>query len=528
MRTLVCKLMLSFLVLSAILICSCTTSAPEAEATVEQAEQQMEAPAVIEEKPEEQPAEKPMAMEEKAKEKPAETTKPVVEAPADPNIVASICDYIITRDEFEKKLRAAIIPNRYNTFEEAKPVVANDVLIDMLTEKAIMIESRKLGLLESSRVNSAVRQFREPKLANIMLQKYVEERLNITESDIDEKLKADPNMARERAKMMVQNEQGRKIVAQYYDEIYKKRNVQKFSENFPKALEIHNRLLNKPVKARKLKFIHKYQITEEMTQEERNLLLATYDGGKIMLKDWLEALCRFAPPNRPKMETPKDIEMLLDRALRLPLYVTEATSLGFDTDEKLIKQTRNYEDRFLFGEVRRLKTENVNEPTIEQIVTYFNNNKEEFGVSKSMKIDLIWCQDLETAQKAKADIDRGQDFESAKQEHALNKKAKAFTTRPYNEGLFWDELWAAEPNDVLGPLKGYDGRDIKWRMVKILEKKPGEIKEYTEQMNDRIKQRITSLRREEILAEYGKELLKKYPYQIYEDRIKDIDPWDIP
>jgi hypothetical protein len=535
MKSLACKLMLSFLGLSAILACSCTTPAPEAQATAEPAEQQMEAPAVMEEKStveeqkkDEKPADKPMAQAQKPKEIPAETKMPAVEAPDDVNIVATIGDYAITRNEFEKKLRAAIIPNRYNTFEEAKPVIAHDVLIEMLTEKAIIIEARELGLSRSERISSIIQQFKEPKIANLMLNKYVMERLKVTDSDIDEKLKADPNMSRERAKMMVQREKGREIVNKYYDEIYKKRNVQKFSESFPKALQIHNRLLNKPVKERKLKFIHKYQITDEMTQEERDLLLSAYEGGKFTLKDWLETLCRFSPPSRPKMETPKDVETLLDRALKLPIYVAEATSQGFDKDKNLIKQTRDYEDRVLLGEVRRLKTANVNDPTIEEIVTYFQNNKEEFGETKTMKIDVIWCQDLETAQKVKAEIDGGKDFESAKQQYALNKKMKAFTTRPYNEGLFWDELWAAEPNDVLGPLKGYDGRDIKWRIVQILEKKPGKIKEYTEKMNDNIKRRMTSLRREEIMDEYGEEALKKHPYQIYEDRIENIDPWDIP
>jgi hypothetical protein len=535
MKSFVCKLMLSFLGMSAILICSCTTSAPETQATAEKAQKQIEAPAVVEESPaaEEQktdvkPAEKPMAEEQKTEEKSAETNKPPVEAPADPNIVATIGDYVITRQEFENKLKAAIIPNRYNTFEEAKPVVAKEVLIEMLTDKAIMMEGRKLGLLQSERISSAIKQFREPKLANLMLQKYVMERLKVTDSDIEEKLKADPNMPRERAEMMVQREKGREIVNKYYEEIYEKRNVQKVSENFPKALEIHNRLLNNPVKPRKLKFIHKYQITEEMTPQEQNILLATYDGGKVTLKDWLEALCRFSPPSRPNFTTPKDIESLLDRLLRLPLFVTEAESQGFDKDENLLKQTRDYEDRVLLSEVRRIKTADVNEPTIEQMVTYFQNHKEEFGAPKTMKIDVIWCQDLDTAQKAKAEIDAGGEFEAVKQKYSLNQKMKAFTTRPYNEGLFWDELWAAEPNDVLGPLKGYDGRDIKWRIVKILEKKPGEIKEYSEQMNDTIKRRMTDLQRQQIMTDYGREVLKKYPYQIYEKRIEDIDPWNIP
>jgi hypothetical protein len=31
-----------------------------------------------------------------------------------------------------------------------------------------------------------------------------------------------------------------------------------------------------------------------------------------------------------------------------------------------------------------------------------------------------------------------------------------------------------------------------------------------------------------LIDRYGKELLKKYHYQIYPDRIKDIDPLNIP
>jgi hypothetical protein len=32
----------------------------------------------------------------------------------------------------------------------------------------------------------------------------------------------------------------------------------------------------------------------------------------------------------------------------------------------------------------------------------------------------------------------------------------------------------------------------------------------------------------ELAAQYGKELLKEYPFQIYADRIKNLDPLNIP
>ena len=77
-------------------------------------------------------------------------------------------------------------------------------------------------------------------------------------------------------------------------------------------------------------------------------------------------------------------------------------------------------------------------------------------------------------------------------------------------------------------VKGFYRQEIKWRIVKILEKKPGEVKEYTENMDMQIKDRIMTEQRDAILAKYSRDLLQKYTHQIYLDRIKDIDPLDIP
>ena len=61
-----------------------------------------------------------------------------------------------------------------------------------------------------------------------------------------------------------------------------------------------------------------------------------------------------------------------------------------------------------------------------------------------------------------------------------------------------------------------------------MEKKPGEVKEYSSDMENRVKWRMVGEQRNALLEKYGKELLGKYPYEIYADRIKDIDPLDIP
>jgi hypothetical protein len=207
----------------------------------------------------------------------------------------------------------------------------------------------------------------------------------------------------------------------------------------------------------------------------------------------------------------------------MPVLVTEATSLGLDNDKNLLKQVRDYEDTRLLSKVRSQKYKEIKEPTPDEIMLYFGKNREIFRTDRTLKIDLIWCQDLKTARQAKAELDGDEDFESVKQKYSLNKKTKPFSTYPSGEGLFWKDLWKGDPNDILGPIKGFYQNSVKWRTVKILEKNPGQLKGYSENMGRRVKERMASEQRDAILAK-----LKKYPYKIYTEKIKDINPLDIP
>ena len=63
--------------------------------------------------------------------------------------------------------------------------------------------------------------------------------------------------------------------------------------------------------------------------------------------------------------------------------------------------------------------------------------------------------------------------------------------------------------------------------AQLLIKETGEIKEYSDKMTNSIKNGIMSKQRTTLIAEYGHELLKKYPYKIYTKRIENIDPLNI-
>jgi len=457
--------------------------------------------------------------------------QPAVRAAAGPStVVAKIGSYHITREELEKRFMMALRPGDYDSYDEqAEPPTVKGTLEEMIAEKAIVIEARKEGGLDDERNRGLAKRFRDKRLANLLYQTYLQDKVSASDSEIAQKMKADPKLDKARAKAAIERGKGKGLWDQYYSEINKRRNVKKLSENYPTAVQAHHRLLYRPKKARSVGFIRNSQVKEELTPQEEKTVLATFDKGQITLEDWFVALCDIVPPRRPRnMKDTKVVEQLLDSALQMPLLVVEAESLGLDKNEELLKQVRDYEDRMLLGSAKQAQYKDAKEPTAEEKTAYFNKNKEKFATSESLKIDLIWCDDLAKAKKVKAELDEGEDFEKVKQEYSLEQQLKPFTTRPGSEGLFWKDLEAGDPNEIVGPVKGFYRQGIKWRIVKILEKKPGTPKEYAANMDPQIKDKIMTEQRDALLARYSKELLRKYTYQIYLDRIKDIDPLDIP
>jgi len=445
-------------------------------------------------------------------------------------IVARIAYYTITRDELAERLMTELHPYDYDIYDEnAAPVDAKTMLTEMVAEKAMIIEARAKGFLEDQTISDSVRRFAERRLVSLLLEKHIEGKINVTEDEIARKIQADPKLSNAQAKMMIEREKTNVLWDQYYNQIYSNSGVKKLSQNFPRVIQIHERLLLHPKQPRKASWIQNSQVREELTQEEKNIVLAQYSAGKITLEDWFEAICDIVPPRRPRdLNTPQGVDQLLERAMRMPLLVSEAKTLRLDKDQDLLKQVRDYEDRRLLGEAQSAKRKELKEPTTEQIIAYFAKNKEAFGASKSLKIDLIWCQDLKTAKLARAAIDSGKDFEEVKQQYSLEKQSKPFATHPGSEGLFWKDLWAGDPNSIIGPVKGFYQQGISWRIVKILEKIPGKEQPYSGNVEQQVKNAMMSEQFKALLAQYGKELLNKYPHEIYDDRIKDIDPLNIP
>lgn len=468
-------------------------------------------------------------------EKPTET--PVVESPPDaPDIVAKIGEYTFTKEQLESKLIAHLRTRPEECMNEDGTINAEPPLRKMIADKAMIIEARDKNLLNDPLTQLRFREKKEGWLANLLLEAELAPKLNVSEAEVDERIKSDPKLTRAQARRVLANEKIRKLREDYYQQLNKKLDVQKVTDNLTRAARIYRRLLMESRETQKLVFVRRTQI-EALPPKEKNLTLAKFQNGQVTLEYLLFALHRIGPNSRPRdLHTPKGIEKFLDRIMTLPVYVAEAKIQGFDKDERYLKLVKDFEDTELYRKVRNAKLGEVAKPTKDELRPYFDANKDKFKTPDRLKIDQIWCADLKTAQQAMKQLSSGKDFQQVKQQYCLAKSEKALTTSPSRESIFFDELWKAEPNDIVGPIKGFFVQrrtrppqwHVRWRLVKVLAKIPGQEKQYSKRIEETIEDRIRSERREKILEDYYDELLQKYPHEIYHDRIKGINPLDIP
>jgi len=490
-----------------------------------------------------QPHEPKVAQPEADQVKPVDTT-PAEQKTKDPKVtakpldesvvVAEIGDYDITRGELKTELIEAL---RGNSDREKRVdrVDAETVLLKMVGEKAMIIDGRAMNRLES---NISVLQSNERDLLTLLLTQEVASKIMITEAEIEKKIKSDPTLDRTKAERRLHAEKSRKLIDKYLEELKIKRNFEKLKYNYPKAVQIYQRLRYSPQKPRRAPWIQGSQIREELSDEEKNIPLAKFDGGAVTVKDWLIQLHGYSPPKRPKdLNTMQGVDRLLDKTSPMRLWVAEAKRLGLHKDPKYMRTARNREDRFLLNDAKREVFISVAQPTDAEVREHFEQNKDDYRKKDTLLIDQIWCEDIETAKKVRAELDAGKEFAAAKELYSLEKRksAKPLRATVETDGVFLTELWAAEPNDIVGPLKGFypvreDGKtrwEIRWRVVKILKKEPGAPNSFKKSAYE-VKRNIKRQRREALLAKHRSELLLKCSYKLYRDRIKGIDPFEIP
>lgn len=466
---------------------------------------------------------------EAARAKEAETAAPSVVKPLpDETPIAEVGGKVITGAELRKRYIREVGPSRDALYPEDRAVTLEHVADLLVREKAMAIEARAQGMLDNPDISWSLEKTVRSLLINHFVEKVMRPGAEVTEAQIEAVLKKHGKITREQATRAAQNDVIRANIQKLITGLTKRMNVKKDKANLVMAAGLYERMLRRPQveRSKNMPWVLKEQMLKELTAEQAGLKLAEFDGGAFTLIDFMKVIHGMVPVKRPKdLVTPRGVEKVVDGSLGAALIETHIRSLGLHKDPKIAHEITVREDQRLLSIITSKKAKSVVQPTDEEMKARFDQIKGRLKPDNQIKLQTIWCKDREAAAKANLALGRGRAFEDVfEQFNQGTQKSTPMSTMASSETIFWSQLWAAEPNQVVGPIQGFHRGEVKWRVVKVVEKKEGPAPTFQAWGPDRLHGHLYRERKEAVLKPFQDEVLKKYDPKVFTCRLQAFCP----
>jgi hypothetical protein len=248
------------------------------------------------------------------------------------------------------------------------------------------------------------------------------------------------------------------------------------------------------------------KLNPEEASEETNRIEVTSDIQNMLISEWS------ARWNRPP--TPEEFKGLLDSHVREELLFREATKLGLDQSDTIIRRRLAQKMEFLTADIADLE-----EVSDESLQTFYEENAEDYQIPTELGFRQIFFSTDEredAAADAKALLpslnDGSLSFDDAVEQSDRTLLSPEFSTselpligRQFGTE-FIDAIGEQQPGEWFGPVKSGYGIHL----VKILERKEGHLPEL-----DTI--------REDVLNDYRYEQREKINEQMQESLLEQYD-----
>jgi 6-phosphogluconolactonase len=360
------------------------------------------------------------------------------------------------------------------------------------------------------------------------VEKVVRPTISVPDKMVADQLVRSPKMTPEQAKAWAENQLIRTQLSELIKGLVTTLNVQMRQDNLATAAKLYAKLLHQPKmkRAKNMSWILKAQMLKELTPEQAALKLVEFEGGAITLLDFMKSVHGMVPVKRPKnLAAAKGVEKVVTASVGGALIQAHIKSLGLQKDAKVAGEIRQGEDKRLMDLAVSRKIKPIKSATMEEAKAEFDKIKGKLKPKDQVKMLTIWCQDRDTAVKAKSAVDQGQAFEKVIEAMSLDpKRVSANSATETSETVFWSQIWSAEPNQVMNPMQGFFRGNMVWRVIKVLEKKPGDPVPTESQYTEAIRSQLYRQRKEAVLKPYQDELLKKYSHKIFESRVNAFNP----
>lgn len=260
----------------------------------------------------------------------------------------------------------------------------------------------------------------------------------------------------------------------------------------------------------------------DFTDEEKKLVLAEFNGGKVTVNDLLERYKNNIRALLPMLKNSYKLKQEIENTATQDIIKIITDRENYDQNPDVQEVVEQAKEQLLLSLLNKKVAEAKIDFSNDELQSYYEDHLDQFIKEAEIEIWEIFIKDQNTANKVAKLAQSGQDFEKLENQYNEDKATKK--NKGYlgfrsirRRGAVSQKAFEIGPNKIAGPIKYRRG----WAVIKTGELKPEGIKPFDEVKN-LVTQRLRQDRIRENREEWNKEITEKYSVKINYKLLENI------
>jgi parvulin-like peptidyl-prolyl isomerase len=261
---------------------------------------------------------------------------------------------------------------------------------------------------------------------------------------------------------------------------------------------------------------------DDYTDEEKDMVLAEFDGGQIVLNDLFDNYRKSFGALIGKLTDPEKLKPELENIVIYDIVAKITERENYDQNPEIQKALKQTTEQQMLSLLDKKVVEDLPEIIEDSVRAYYEDNRDQYKREAQIEIWEIYVTDENTAKKVARLANAGQDFEGLAEKYNEDrgtKKKKGYLgyRAKRRRGAVSQKAFEIGPEKIAGPIKYRKG----WAILKTGGIKPEGIKEFDEVKNQ-ARQRLKSQKIKQLREEWEKEIKEEFQAKINYELLESI------
>jgi parvulin-like peptidyl-prolyl isomerase len=259
---------------------------------------------------------------------------------------------------------------------------------------------------------------------------------------------------------------------------------------------------------------------EQLDRDERELIIASWDGGQMTVGEYLRKIKQSRPSGRPNLDNYDNIADYVFNLNLLIILSYEARQLGLEDDAEFKRKLKKFKELTMADVMENDSLPLPGEVDEGQMRQYYEDNQKEFTVPEKIHVYEILFNDYSTAKTYSLKLRSLQKFKeiASKYTERSGKRASGGNLG-WIEQRMYPQLFPVAKETDIGDVTAPVQTRTKYSVMYIADKKPENVKDFL-MVKQTIKEKLEREMRRQVFEEWVERRKTEADIKIFEDNLR--------